>query len=296
VIRPLLADDALLAAVAAADPGTGVVLWWLGQSGFLVKHSGGCLLLDPYLSDSLTKKYAQTDKPHVRLTARAVDPARLDCVNLVTSSHHHTDHLDAETISPLRRANPRMRLVIPEAHRSLAAERLGCPADWPEGMTDGQERQLCGVEMKAVLAAHESIERDPQGHPLYLGYVVRCGAVTLYHSGDTVPYEGQVEALRPLGIDLALLPINGRRPERRVAGNLWGREAAWLARQIGARLVIPCHYDMFAFNTEPPDEFLGACRELGQPCRVLQCGEPLRWPATTSPGGEACPTSNPTTT
>ena len=30
------------------------------------------LLFDPYLSESLTKKYAQTDKPHVRMTRRAV--------------------------------------------------------------------------------------------------------------------------------------------------------------------------------------------------------------------------------
>ena len=45
------------------------------------------------------------------------------------------------------------------------------------------------------------------------------------------------------------LPINGRAPERRVAGNLSGAEAARLAKSIGARLVIPCHYEMFEFNT-----------------------------------------------
>jgi L-ascorbate metabolism protein UlaG (beta-lactamase superfamily) len=41
-------------------------------------------------------------------------------------------------------------------------------------------------------------------------------------------------------------------------------------------LVLPCHYDMFAFNTESPDEFVAACKRVGQPQRVLRCGGRLR--------------------
>ncbi len=44
-----------------------------------------------------------------------------------------------------------------------------------------------------------------------------------------MPFNGQVELLQPLNVDVAILPINGRRPERRVQGNFWGREAAQLA-------------------------------------------------------------------
>jgi hypothetical protein len=29
-----------------------VALWWLGQSGFLIRSSAGTLLFDPYLSDT----------------------------------------------------------------------------------------------------------------------------------------------------------------------------------------------------------------------------------------------------
>ena len=72
-----------------------------------------------------------------------------------------------------------------------------------------------------------------------------------------------------------MLPINGDRPERRVAGNLFGDEAARLAKAIGARLVVPCHYDMFTFNTEPPDLFISECKRIGQPYKVLRCGERL---------------------
>ena len=43
------------------------------------------------------------------MTARVIDPARLDIVDVVTSSHNHTDHLDAETLWPLLAANPDAR-------------------------------------------------------------------------------------------------------------------------------------------------------------------------------------------
>jgi FG-GAP-like repeat len=56
--------------------------------------------------DSLTKKYSQTDKPHVRMTALVVDPARLSFADIVASTHNHTDHLDAETLCPILDRNP----------------------------------------------------------------------------------------------------------------------------------------------------------------------------------------------
>ncbi len=99
--------------------------------------------------------------------------------------------------------------------------------------------------------------------------------MSVYHSGDTLRYPGMAELLRPFAIDVALLPINGNRPERRVAGNLFGDEAAELAHDVGARLAVPCHYEMFEFNTEPPDLFVETCRRLGQPFKVLRCGERL---------------------
>ena len=267
-------DDALLANIAkpAAMPDE-LRVWWLGQSGFLVKSGGRTLLLDPYLSDSLTTKYADTDKPHVRMTERVIAPERLTGIAVVTSSHHHTDHLDAETLGPLRRANPQMAFVIPEAIRAFVANRLGISVSGPVGLDDGASATVGGCEFHGIAAAHNELDRDDAGHHKYLGYVVRLGAWTLYHSGDTLLYPGLVEKLRAFAIDVAFLPINGHRPERRVAGNLDGREAAQLAHEIGARWVVPCHYEMFEFNTAPPDEFVAECERLGQRHRVLRAGE-----------------------
>ena len=138
MIKPVLQDDALLADVAAARREGGKLhLWWLGQSGFLVQWQGRHLLLDPYLSDSLTRKYAGTDKPHVRLTERVVAPERLGFVEVVTSSHNHTDHLDAETLGPILRAKPSVAVLVPEANRAATAERLQVAADSLHGLDAG---------------------------------------------------------------------------------------------------------------------------------------------------------------
>ena len=330
-------------------------LWWLGQSGFLLHTRGGTVLFDPYLSDSLTNKYAATDKPHVRVTEQVIAPERLTGIDVITSSHNHTDHLDAETLLPLLAANPQARLVIPRANRAFVLERLGkvgaaahepvarhagfsrqhpgtpnalppeggvpiarCmgpmhdteiveppqePSEPPHGpggrqssatleIGDGPKRQragalqdadalhanparecdppvpcanlhladalvevdagesvtVAGVEFHGIAAAHNTVERDEQGRCRFLGYVARVGGLTIFHSGDTLMHDGLIPALKPFRVDVALLPINGNRPERRVAGNLNGREAAALAHAIGARLAVPHHFVRFSLS------------------------------------------------
>jgi L-ascorbate metabolism protein UlaG (beta-lactamase superfamily) len=274
VIRPLLSHEALLADIHASDRRDGGFrLWWLGQSGFLLQWQGIHVLLDPYLSDSLTRKYSQTDKPHVRMTELVIDPARLSFVEIVTSTHNHTDHLDAETISPILAANPRVKLLIAEANRAFVGDRLKIDPAAAIGLDDGTSVDVSGIRFSGIASAHEALECDEHSRAKYLGYVLQFGTWSIYHSGDTVRYEGMTGKLLPFKIDVALLPINGRSPERRVPGNLFGREAAQLAKDIEAKLVIPCHFEMFEFNTASPDEFVQQCRKLGQPFKVLRCGE-----------------------
>jgi L-ascorbate metabolism protein UlaG (beta-lactamase superfamily) len=248
-------------------------LWWLGQSGFLVVTPEATILFDPYLSDSLSKKYAATDKPHTRLTERVVDPARLTGIDLITSSHNHTDHLDAETLLPLFAANPQAKLIIPRANRTFVLERLGDVASRLVELDAGESIVAAGVEFHGIAAAHNTVERDERGHCRFLGFVARVGGLTFYHSGDTLLHDGLIDSLRPFRPDVAFLPINGNRPERRVAGNLDGREAAEVAKEIGAGLAIPHHFDLFEFNTASPELFINECHRLGQTHRVLRNGE-----------------------
>ncbi len=248
-------------------------VWWLGQSGFLIQWNRSCLLLDPYLSDSLTKKYAGTDKPHVRVSELVIEPSLLDCIDVVTSSHNHTDHLDAETLIPLMRANPDIAFVIPEANRNFVAERVRCQLDFPIGLSDGEKAEVRNFVFHGIASAHNAIDRDEDGKSRYMGYIVTFGRWAIYHSGDTLLYDGLANLLRPFAVDVAFLPINGNDPSRGVAGNMNGEEAARLGRDILAQWVIPHHFDLFAFNTADPSVFAAAARKCNQQYAVLHLGE-----------------------
>lgn len=250
-------------------------LWWLGQSGFLLQYRGRHLLMDPYLSDYLTFKYATTDKPHVRMTERVILPERLDFIDAVTSSHAHSDHMDPYTLKPLMRVNPEMALIIPEANRSLAGERLGLKWEKPIGLNDGESRAVAGFTIHALPSAHDVPQKDAAGKHKYLGYVVECGPWRVYHSGDTRLYDGLAGRLSAFRLDLALLPINGALPERRVAGNLTAEEAVGLGLEAGVKLAVPHHYDMFEFNTEDPARFTAEADRRGLARSVLRNGERL---------------------
>ena len=273
MIPARLKDYDLLSEVERhADDKNNFHLWWLGQSGYLLTYKGERILFDPYLSDSLTKKYASTNKPHVRMSERVIDPALLKNISVVSSSHNHTDHLDGETLIPLLKNNPGIKFIIPEANRSFVCERVKCDELFPVGLDDGISVTIGSFSFFGVPASHNEIEKDDQGRCRFMGYVIRFGRWTIYHSGDTLLYDGMERKLIPYKIDLALLPINGNDPARGVAGNLNATEAVSLAKETGTRMVIPCHYDMFTFNTADPASFAMVAEKAGQPYTVLRPG------------------------
>ena len=273
MIKPVLQDEAFLADIHSA-PTDRLNLWWLGQSGYLVQWQGHHLLIDPYLSDSLTKKYANTEKPHVRMMERVIAPEKLDFIEVVTSSHNHTDHLDGETLLPLLEANPTLTVIVPAANLHFAADRLQVQ---PERLTpihaDGDSVRVGPFTFHAIPSAHESLETNENGDHKFVGYIIEVGDKTIYHSGDACLYDELEERLKRWNIHLAILPINGRDPARGVAGNFTAEEAAKLGKAVGARLVIPCHYEMFEFNTVSPQGFVVAAVALDCPYRVLKAGE-----------------------
>ncbi len=273
LIKAIRKDDELINEIRSGwDNPDQFELWWLGQSGYLLRWNGRHVLIDPYLSDSLTVKYAQTDKPHVRISEQVVAPDKLDFIDIITSSHNHTDHLDAQTIQPILERNADIQFIIPEANRDFVADRVQCDANYPLGLNRGKSVRIKDITIHGIPAAHNDLETDADGNCKYMGYVFEFGPFAIYHSGDTLWHQEIIDALSPFDIDLALLPINGNKPERRVAGNLNPQEAVAIAQTIGADTVIPCHYHMFAFNTEDPAVFEGVATKAGQDYRVLDHG------------------------
>ena len=283
MIEPLFSDDAFLDNIAhleAAHP-NGVIIAWLGQSGYLVCHGGYRFIIDPYLSDCLTQKYAETTKPHERISRMVIAPERLSGISFITSSHNHTDHLDGETLAKLIGANPGVKVIVPRANYTFALDRL-VSAGVTNAATDLVDvpvnetltlSDIHGCTITAVPAAHETLDTDENGDYKYHGYCITIGRQTIYHSGDCIPYDGLATAVLPYKPDVALLPINGRDPSRGVSGNFTGPEAAALAQSLSVQCVIPNHYDLVAFNTADPQVVVDRCDAIGQPHRVLKLGE-----------------------
>ncbi|MCB1329195.1 MAG: MBL fold metallo-hydrolase [Maritimibacter sp.] len=245
------ADPAKLGA-----PEGGFALWWLGQAGFLIEAGGLRLVIDAYLSDSLAEKYRGKKFDHVRMMPLPVAPDALRGIDWLLCTHGHTDHMDPGTIPALVAANPEMRVLVPRAELEKARDR-GAPSERLFGVDAGEAYDLDGLTLTATPSAHEELRRSADGNHLFLGYALATDRVTIWHSGDTVPFDGLEEILRGIGIDWTLLPINGRDAERAtngVPGNLTLEEAMALTEAIGAAGMIGHHFGMFAFNTVAAEE------------------------------------------
>jgi L-ascorbate metabolism protein UlaG (beta-lactamase superfamily) len=275
MIQPVASGPALIREIHRATPRPGTLaVWWLGQSGYLIKSTNGTLVIDPYLSEHLTTKYAATDKPHVRMTEAPLRGCELGEIDVAVSSHQHSDHLDPGTMPDLMAASPKARLVLPAALEEHAVSLRICGSRL-HGIDAGESVDLAGFHIRAIPSAHEGLDKDASGRHLYLGFVIEAEGRRLYHSGDSMLYDGLVDHLGPEPFDVLFLPINGKDPARRVAGNMSAAEAVDLASIVKPRYLVPHHYDMFTFNTVPIDRFLDEARRLpdGVEPRVLRCAE-----------------------
>jgi len=238
-------------------PADAVGLAWLGQAGFALRAAGRRLLIDPYLSDHLARKYAGKEFPHVRLMPSPVDAGALRDLDLVLCSHRHGDHMDPGSLPELARNNPRCRFVVPRAEKEYALS-IGLDESRLIPANDGDSVRVSeSLEIRVIASAHETLQTNARGEHHFLGFILRLGGITLYHAGDCVVYDGLAQRLREERVDVALLPVNGRSAAltaRGVPGNMSFAEARDLCAAAGIGLMVPHHFGMFAFNTADPAE------------------------------------------
>lgn len=226
-------------------------LSWFGQASFAARGGGVTVLFDPFLSPYDGRLH---DSPLAAEEAVGID--------VVFCSHEHVDHLDVPSIGAIANASPGAMFVAPSPIVDMVTE-AGVPADRVVGLQPGGATEVGGITVRAVPACHGVTMDDAYGFGetlsdglvRFLGFVVDLGGVRIYHAGDTIHFDGMEETLAGLAIDVALLPINGRDAEREgrgIVGNLDHREAAWLGSRIGAGLLVPMHYDLFARNLGSP--------------------------------------------
>jgi L-ascorbate metabolism protein UlaG (beta-lactamase superfamily) len=153
-------------------------------------------------------------------------------------------------------------MVVPEDVVERVAE-LGVERARVRGLPPDGRTEIGAVTVDAIPACHGEGMDDAYRLGPFLGYVMSAGGARVYHAGDTVLFDGLAERLRELRVDLALLPINGRDADREaegIVGNMDAREAAQLAREIGADAAVPLHWDMFAGNPGDPAAFVAAAQ------------------------------------
>jgi L-ascorbate metabolism protein UlaG (beta-lactamase superfamily) len=227
-------------------------LAWLGQAGFAMKFKDKLLLMDPYLSDYLSKKYKGKLFPHVRLMEIPLLPEKIKNLDYICCSHAHSDHMDPETLSVLSHNNPDCKIVVPGAEIEEAVNR-GARRNQIIPANDGKIIQLEKIiRLIGIGASHEVLKINEQGEHHFLGFIFDFSGIKIYHSGDCIPYEGLIEKLKELQIDLALLPINGRdeyRLNNNIAGNFKIPEVIELCEKSKIYKLIVHHFGMFAYNT-----------------------------------------------
>lgn len=249
-------------------PAGSVGLAWIGQSGFVVRGAGATALVDPFLSPYEGRRYESS-----------VVPEATGGVDLVLCTHEHVDHFDAASAPAIARTSPQAVFVVPTPIVDMVTE-VGIAPDRVVGLQPGHPSTIADVAVQAVPAMHGVTMADAYGFGeelsdgliRFLGYVFDIGGVRLYHAGDTIHYTGMQDRLRELAIDVAMLPINGRDPEREardIVGNLSEREAAWLAGEIGAEVLLPMHYDLFSHNRGYPAHVVESVERDHLPTAVL---------------------------
>jgi L-ascorbate metabolism protein UlaG (beta-lactamase superfamily) len=244
-----------------ALPPRSVALSWFGQSSVALRLGGVTVLVDPFLSPHPERL---VPPPFAAEDARGVD--------LILITHDHLDYLDELALPAIAAASPTAAVLVPEDVVERVLE-LGVEEARVRGLPADSRIKIGAVTVNAVPACHGEGASDAYRLGPFLGYVVSAGGARVYHAGDTVLFDGLVERLRELRVQLALLPINGRDEEREaqgIVGNLNAREAAHLAREIGADAVGPLHWDMFAANPGDPAALVAAARTtvvVPQRCR-----------------------------
>ncbi len=264
---------------AHVTPPRHITLWWLGQAGFLIKTPGGQVAaLDPYLSNSCKAIGDQLGLNFDRQVPPPFSAQELAGVDALLFTHSHQDHCDPETLAAARGAGSRGPYIAPpETVQKL--ESLGVPSSQTVMVWPNKTHSVGDLTLRATFAI--PFAGDDLTH---VGYLLGTpGGPSVYFTGDTAANDILGEAVAPHKPDLLVAVIN---PAFR---NLSPEEAAHLARRLDVKAVIPCHYDLFADNSLPPQLLrtnliaLG----LGDRYRQLRHAEAFDWPSNSHCAGPA---------
>jgi L-ascorbate metabolism protein UlaG (beta-lactamase superfamily) len=262
--EPVKQGPNLLEEIENTEATASPALWWLGQSGFVLKFQDIVFYVDPCLSNL---------NGRTRLMEPPLRGDQVINADMILCTHKHDGHMDPGALPAILKASPRCRVVMP---KSAAGHAFAIGIPYERMTTTDSDLRVeyfkSGLYARIYSApsAHPSLDWTPLGGYPNLGYIIRFGDVNIYHAGDCKLYDGIVGRLRPYAVSVALLPISGN-------GSFDITEAAQLAEDIGAKWLVPMHYGTFAEQDTDIghfiDHMLGYRPSTG--FKVFQPGE--RW-------------------
>ncbi len=275
---PLLGEPQAAPAVASGE----AAITFIGHSSFLIQMAGQGLLIDPVFATRLLLLRRQR-RPGVLVRD-------LPATDAVLLTHAHMDHLNRPSLRAVtremrRRGLPAPLAVVPNGVADLVKDlgfREVRELPW------WQETEVGGLTVTATPAKHWGARMFKDTHRGFGGYVLSApNSPVVYHSGDTA-YAGIFHEigsrLRP---EVALLPIGAYFPDSHRTVHTSPEEALQICEDVGARLMIPMHYNTFRLGREPMSEplprLLAAAEHAGLRDRVhpLREGESLILPVLT---------------
>jgi L-ascorbate metabolism protein UlaG (beta-lactamase superfamily) len=239
----------------------------------LIEVSGVRLLTDPVL-DPAGSAFDYGLYRLEKTSPVSVTPEQLGSIDAVLLSHEqHGDNLDRAG-RELLRGVPRV-LTTPAGASALGGAAEGLP-DWQSVTVEGAEGGA--VTVTAVPAQHGPDGTQEVTGPV-IGFVITAGnGWKIYVSGDTVPFSGTEEiASRYAPVDLAILHLG--RVQLAATGDatfsLSADEAIRYAQALGARKVIPIHFEGWMHFTQGRDEAerAFAASEIAGRTQWLRSGE-----------------------
>jgi L-ascorbate 6-phosphate lactonase len=236
-------------------------LWWLGQSGYVIRTSALTVVIDPYLSDS-----AAANAPEfTRLFPPPVLPELLQA-DIYIVTHDHLDHLDPDTLSKYQHKKDTWFVAPRLAARKLLT--LNIPAERIVVVNAGDSWSEGRIQIDGIFAL-------PTGADVLdtTGYLLKfANGRSIYHTSDT-EFHPLVVAAAPKKPDVMVVPINGK------WGNTGPEQAAEFALALQPAYVMPNHYDMMVLNAENPELFKWCCVKagLGNQCIIPERMKPFIW-------------------
>jgi len=252
-------------------PKKSLAVWWLGQASFIVKSPEGIIAaIDPYLTDSCKEAVKPMGIDFARQITPPLQPEELVGIDLYVLTHSHQDHFDPDTFEAYTKAGGQGPFVAPGETVEKLLEK-GVPKEKITMVWPNKSCTVGDLRLRATFAI--PFGGDDLTH---IGYLVssKDGPI-FYFTGDTGYHEVMGISVAEHKPDVLFAVMNG------IFKNMSPAEAAKLAKDIDAKVVIPCHHDLFPDGTMPPNllKMNLLLYDMQNRYKLLKHGEVLVYPS-----------------